>query len=86
MGITTNTPCTIRDGAKARKRRLARRQARQAKVKGKREKRYVFKVVRLNKEGSTVPEVRENQRMYKPFSLGNNKLYYIILPYHYHLS
>ncbi len=63
--------------ARVRKHRQAQRQARQAK--GKRENRYVIKVMRLNREGGEGPLARENQRMHRAFSLGNNKLNYIIL-------
>jgi hypothetical protein len=45
--------------AKVREHRPAQRQARQAK--GKRENSYVIKVMGLNREGVTVPWVRENQ-------------------------
>ena len=60
--------------ARVHKHRLAQRQARQ--VKGKRENRYVIKVMRLNKEGDAVPLVRENQRMHRAFSLVINKIKY----------
>jgi hypothetical protein len=52
--------------ARVHKHRLAQRQARQ--VKGKREYRYVIKVMRLNKEGGAVPLVRENQKMHRAFA------------------
>ncbi len=52
----------MRAKARVHKHRLAQRQAKQ--VKGKRENRYVIKVMRLNKEGDAVPLVRENQKMH----------------------
>ncbi len=45
--------CTIR-GARVGELRLARRQARQAKSKSKRENRYVIKVMKSNREGGQV--------------------------------
>ena len=35
----------------------------------------------MNREGDTVPEVRQNQRMYQPFNWSIIKLYYFILTY-----
>ena len=57
--------------AKVREHRPAQWQARQAKAKGKRENRYVIKVMGLNvKQGrGEVPLVRENQRLHRAFSL-----------------
>ncbi len=52
-------------GATVRVHRPAQRQARQAK--GKRESRYVIKVMRFKQGRGWVPLVRENQRIYQAF-------------------
>ncbi len=66
--------------AKVREHRHAHGQARQAK--GKRESRYVIKVVRLKGKGGAVSLARENQRIKgytKPFNWSIIKLDYIYL-------
>jgi hypothetical protein len=56
------------------KRRQHKAQSKQDKrrMKNKRGNRYVIKVTRLNREGGTVPLVRENQRLSQAFSLVHN--------------
>jgi hypothetical protein len=59
--------------ARVREYRLAQGQARQAK--SKKENKYVIKVMRFKLQTGkgirdSVPEVRQNQRMYQAFSLG----------------
>ena len=65
--------------ARVHKHRLAQRQARQ--VKGKRENRYVIKVMNEHREGGQVFWSARTKGCPEPFNWSIIKLYYFILPY-----